>query len=387
MARATGLYCSESIKSTPTSGKYILMWIFPQSLVLVFASPKQELLDRYTPPCCSKAEFRCPTLVSKILFLFQAKHKLSKHSRGRAEKGRPNAPDIRRIFFVAQKRPNKLSKADNILQKTQKLRLRPQGEKNPNGTSFLAWNSENFLICPGDVPELSRRCPGDVPELSRRCPGDVPEVSWRRPGDVPNIPHTWPASFFEILHFWVFFACFGRFFLLFLDFWKFSGFDREIFVLNLFCQISVCLVCCSTCSKFVCLTVVLHHVAWFCFFHWLFGLDWETHLLAWTPQLSFYCSIGFEKPVPRLTFEPHKSVQTIVVKQILSHMLQWNVTPMANTNRTRFGPDTTQTSFVGPLYEAFAAKRTITTNHAPDCFNRPRKSNNPTNLEYKRPCC
>ena len=102
----------------------------------------------------------------------------------------------RGIAIVAQKRPNKLSKADNILQKTQKLRLRPQGGIKPNGTSFFGVKFQKFSNFPGDVPEMSRRCPGDVPELSRRCPGDVPEMSQRRPGDVPNIPHVWPAWFF-----------------------------------------------------------------------------------------------------------------------------------------------------------------------------------------------
>ena len=130
--------------------------------------------------------------------------------------------------------------------------------------------------CPGDVPEMSpemsRSCPGDVPEMSRRCPGGVPEMS--------RTSHTFDRRhFFEILRFWgVFSLVLVGFPFFFVIFRIISGFDREIFVFNSFCQVLVCvlinifqLCLFHRCFASCCLAM---------FFHWPFGMDWETHLFA-----------------------------------------------------------------------------------------------------------
>ena len=77
-------------------------WIdvnFPPNVVFCFHSLETRILQWYTPPCCSKAVFRCPTLEFKNLFSFQTQCKLGKHSRGKGEKGRPNGHDIWRSFL------------------------------------------------------------------------------------------------------------------------------------------------------------------------------------------------------------------------------------------------------------------------------------------------
>ena len=107
---------------------------------------------------------------------------------------------------------------------------------------------------------------------------------------------------------------------------------------------------------------------WLDVFHWPFGMDWETHLFAWTlPAFNFFCRIGFEKPAKA------DVLNLINLRRPLSRN-KFCLTCFSETwhqwpTQTEHGPGTTQTRFVGPLYyEAVAAKRTITTNRAPDCF-------------------
>ena len=72
----------------PASGKYFCDVKFPPIVVFCFRNPKTRLLQRYTPPCCNKTEFKCPTLNSKIFFFILERNtnlanicSVAKHSR------------------------------------------------------------------------------------------------------------------------------------------------------------------------------------------------------------------------------------------------------------------------------------------------------------------
>ena len=49
---------------------------FPPIVGFCFHNLETRILQWYTPPCCSKAEFKCPTLEFNILFSFQTQRKL-----------------------------------------------------------------------------------------------------------------------------------------------------------------------------------------------------------------------------------------------------------------------------------------------------------------------
>ena len=158
------------ISSQPRKWQVFCDMNFPQSLFFVFATLKQKNCNGIHP-MLQQNGIQVHNLRFQTLFSLQVKHKLSKHSRMKGEKGRPNGSDIRRSFFVTQKRLIKLNKADNILRKTQKLRLRPQGkqtfcgklkncvcalkgkQKNEMEHRFGV-NFKNFQICPRDIPEF-----------------------------------------------------------------------------------------------------------------------------------------------------------------------------------------------------------------------------------------